>query len=659
MTKKLRWGIIGTGRIAGVFAEAVNISKTGELAAVASRSREQANQFADKYKIPKFFSNYNNFVDEADVDAVYVATPHPMHAEWVVKCANKGMHILCEKPAGINYPQVMAMVDACNRNNVVLMEAFMYRCHPQTAKLIELIKSGAIGDVKLIRASFAFGAEFNPESRLFSQELGGGGILDVGCYTVSMARLIAGCAIGKDFAEPIDFQAVGYLGATGVDEWTTAVAKFPCDIVAQLATGVRFGLDNRVYVYGTKGNIEVPSPWFCSPSQIVLNVNGEKPQIIKVKAPENIYTIEADSFAEAVKNKSVKSPCVSACDCLGNMRVLDTWRKCINLEYESEKHNSNWQTIDKKPLEKYEDAPMKYGYIGNLEKPVSKLVMGVMLAGAQFPLPHASVIFDEFFRMGGNCFDTAHIYGGGLSDTILGQWIKNRNIREEVVILAKGAHPPNCTPEGMTLELLESLERLQTDYVDIYMLHRDNLNYKVSDFIDVLNQHIAEGRIRVIGASNWTLERYMEANEYAASKGLSGFSAISNNLSLATMVKPVWDGCLSVSDTKSRKWLSENQVPVMAWSSLARGFFARGDSDESLRQSWFSEENFHKLERARTLAEKKGTDVNAVALAWVLNQDFPVYALFGPADIFEMKKSFEAFNVILSEDEMKWLNLEK
>src|SRR5581483_4245678 len=220
MSKKLAWGIIGTGRIAGIFAQGLAESKTGTLLAVGSRSQAAADTFGETWQAPRRYGSYEQLLADKDVEAVYIATPHPWHAEWAIKAAEAGKHILCEKPLALNFPEAMAIVEAARRNDVFLMEAFMYRCHPQTAKLIELIRSGAIGQVRVIQASFSFHSHFSPESRLLNNALGGGGILDVGCYCASMVRLIAGVATGKDFADPIKVTGGGHVGEISrVDEY--------------------------------------------------------------------------------------------------------------------------------------------------------------------------------------------------------------------------------------------------------------------------------------------------------------------------------------------------------------------------------------------------------------------------------------------------------
>jgi aryl-alcohol dehydrogenase-like predicted oxidoreductase len=231
------------------------------------------------------------------------------------------------------------------------------------------------------------------------------------------------------------------------------------------------------------------------------------------------------------------------------------------------------------------------------------------------------------------------------------------------VVLDKGAHTPNCTPEKLSSQLLESLTRLQMEYVDIYMLHRDNTAVPVGEFISVLNEHKAAGRMRVFGASNWSIERVEAANAWAAEHGLQGFSAMSNNFSLARMVDPVWKGCISASDAHSRAWLTKTQMALMPWSSQARGFFtgrARPDdfSDPELVRSWYSEDNFRRLDRANELARKRGVLPINIALAYVLCQPFPTFPLIGPRMLSETHSSLPGLEITLTPAELRWLNLE-
>ncbi len=669
MTGKLGWGILGTGAIAKAFAQGVTHSKTGTLVAVGSRSEESANKFADQFNVPNRHASYQSLLDDPKVEAVYIALPHPMHAEWAIKGAEAKKHLLVEKPIGLNHAEAMAIVEAARENDVFLMEAFMYRCHPQTHKLVELIRDKAIGDVRVIQATFSFHwpIPFNDTSRLTNNALGGGGILDVGCYPVSMSRLIAGVATGKDFAEPIEFKAVGELGPSGVDHYAIASAKFPGGIVGQLATGVQANQDNSLRIYGSEGWIHVPQPWVPARDggtvTITLHKRGEKaPTHINVETSQQIYGIEADTVAANLDKRQAPSPAMSWNDTLGNMKALDMWRAQIGLQYEAEKMDAVIPTVSRKPLAHKSGAKMKYGKIAGVEKQVARLVMGV---DNQTTLAHASVMFDDYFERGGNTFDTAYIYGGGLQEKLLGRWIKNRNVRGEVNVICKGAHSPACNPKDLTAQLIQSLERMQLDHADIYMMHRDNLEIPVGEFIDVLNEHKKAGRINAFGGSNWTVDRVAEANQYAKSKGLTGFSVVSNNFSLARMVDPVWGGCIAASDAESRAWLKEHQIALLAWSSQARGFFLPGKakpedrSDAELSRCWYSEDNFQRLARVNELAEKKNVLPINIALAYVLSQPFPTFPLIGPRTLYELHTSLPALDVELTDGEMKWLNLEE
>jgi aryl-alcohol dehydrogenase-like predicted oxidoreductase len=348
-------------------------------------------------------------------------------------------------------------------------------------------------------------------------------------------------------------------------------------------------------------------------------------------------------------------------DSLGNLKTLDRWRDAIGLVYNAERLDGGWPTVTRRPLAVSAKHAMPYGQIAGLTKPVSRLVMGV---DNQSALPHAAVMFDDWFERGGNAFDTAWIYGGGNCERVLGRWVGNRGVREQVVILDKGAHTPFCTPKDLTSQLMESLDRLGTDYLDIYMMHRDNTDVPVGEFIDVLNEHLRAGRMRAFGGSNWSIERVEAANAYAAKKGLTGFAAVSNNFSLARMVDPVWAGCIAWSDARSRAWLARTQVPLIPWSSQARGFFTdRADpndrSDKELVRCWYSDDNFRRRERAYEMARRRGVLPIQIALAYVLRQPFPTFPLIGPRTLAETRTSLGALAIDLSPDDLAWLNLER
>jgi len=336
----LRWGILSTGRIASSFAKALASSKTGRTTAVASRTLEKANAFGDEHRIRTRYGSYDALLEDPEVDAVYIASPHPMHKEWAIKAAEKGKHLLCEKPLTMNHREAVEVIEAVRAHDVFLMEAFMYRCHPQTAMVISTIREGAIGEVRMIEASFGFHAPYDLEGRVLNSALGGGGILDVGCYPVSMVRLIAGVARGKDFADPEEVEAVGHLGSeSGVDEYTAAVFRFPEGVVAQVACGVQCQLENRVRIFGSEGMIFIPVPWGPgldgSASSIFVKRNmGSQTQEIVINPQAGLFTLEIDTVAANLASRQPPSPAMTWEDTLGNMKTLDLWRQALGLQYE-------------------------------------------------------------------------------------------------------------------------------------------------------------------------------------------------------------------------------------------------------------------------------------------------------------------------------------
>lgn len=338
----VRWGILGTGAIADWFARGVHESTSGLLAAVGSRTQEKADRFGKQHNIPRCIVGYDALLADPDIDAVYIATPHPAHLEWAVKAAEAGKHLLVEKPIGMNVSEAQTMIEAARAHDVFLMEAFMYRCHPLAGKLVELIRDGAVGEVRLIHSHFGYHSQPSPTSRAFAMDLGGGGILDVGCYPASMTRLLAGAAVGKPFDEPEEVKACGHLGALGADEWAVASIKFGSGICAQLSCAVRVETmkDSMLRVFGSKGMLEVADPWQPSrfnrdPTRIRIRRGGSEPEEIVVHAHKMLYTYEADMVGANILNR--QAPAMTWDDTLGNMRLLDRWRAEIGLVYEMEK----------------------------------------------------------------------------------------------------------------------------------------------------------------------------------------------------------------------------------------------------------------------------------------------------------------------------------
>ena len=386
MTKdtRLAWGIIGTGRIAHAFAKSMPTSRAGKLVAVASRTSSSAEAFVKEFPGIREHGSYEALLADPEVRAVYISTPHPMHVEWTIRAARAGKHILCEKPIGMNHAEAMMAAEAARQNGVFLMEAFMYRTHPQTAKIAEILRSGVLGEIRLIDAVFAFDAgAFNPESRLFKQELGGGAILDVGCYCMSMARLIAGAAEGKAFADPVQVKGIGQLGESGVDEFAQALLKFGSGIQARLVTGIRLDLGASVTVTGSKAVLRVPSPWFCGhPTAKLEIVEKDKVETIEVAAEAPLYSIEIDTVAKYLS--AGEAPCMPIDDTVGNMLALDNWRREIGLVYDMEKEKAPHPRLPS--LRKPSAKPVRNFHMAvpglDPKKPASRMVLGTHIRGS-------------------------------------------------------------------------------------------------------------------------------------------------------------------------------------------------------------------------------------------------------------------------------------
>ncbi|KQV04957.1 aldo/keto reductase [Leifsonia sp. Root112D2] len=658
----VRWGIVGPGSIAHRFADQLVHSRTGSLVAAASRTLERAQSFAAEYSSEaapvRAYGSYAELFADPQIDAVYIATVHTEHIRLALEALEAGKHVISEKPLSVDHAGVMVVVEAARRAGLYLAEGFMYRFHPQTERLAQLVREGAIGDIQHVDASFAFAAELPADHRLKNPDLAGGGILDVGGYPVSAARLIAGAASDALFADPVSLTAHGTIGASGVDEWMSASLVFASGLTAHVTSGVGLQDENRIVVYGSAGRITVSEPWLPSETEgstIEVARVGEPVETIEVAAAYQ-YAVQADALAENVE--AGQSPQMGWADSLGNARTLDQLRAQLGLNFPFEAATANIPTFSGKPLAVRGDATMPYGTIAGIGKRMSRLVMGV---DNQATLSHASAMFDDFVERGGNAFDTAYIYGGGAMERLLGQWVANRGLRDDVVIIGKGAHTPYCDPESLTRQLHESLDRLQTDHLDLYLMHRDNADVPVAEFVDVLDEHVRAGRIRAFGVSNWSIPRFEEANRYAQANGKTGFAALSDHFGLAHAEDVPWAGCEHVTDPADRQWLERTNTPLLPWSSQARGFFARADrentADAELVRCYYSDENFERLARARQLSAELGVAPTAVALAYVLAQSFPTFPLIGPRSIEETRTSMEGLSIHLADEQVRWLDL--
>jgi aryl-alcohol dehydrogenase-like predicted oxidoreductase len=317
---------------------------------------------------------------------------------------------------------------------------------------------------------------------------------------------------------------------------------------------------------------------------------------------------------------------------------------------------------------------MQYSTVPGVTKPVARLVQGSIMIGSS-RLEESFALLDAIFAMGGTTFDTAHGYGGGDVERTFGRWVSERGLRDQVVIIGKGAHHnqdrQRVTPFDITADLHDSLARLKTDYIDLYLLHRDDPSKPVGPIVEILNEHKAAGRIHAFGGSNWTAKRIEEANEYADKRNLTPFVASSPNFSLAVQAEPPWANCVSISAPDmedDRAWYIKHNMPLFTWSSLAGGFFSgrfRRDNldtftsglDKLAVTSYCTEQNFRRLDRAEQLAQEKGLTVTQIAMAYVFSVPLNIHALVGAANPAEFKANLEASEVRLTPAEVAWLEL--
>lgn len=312
---------------------------------------------------------------------------------------------------------------------------------------------------------------------------------------------------------------------------------------------------------------------------------------------------------------------------------------------------------------------MEYGNVPGVEKPLSRLVQGTVMVSTE-RLDESFQLLDAVFEQGCNTFDTAHGYGNGDNERTVGCWVNDRGLREKVVIVGKGAHhnaDRRCvTPYDITAHIHDSLARFKFDYIDLYLLHRDDPNVPVGPIVEVLNEHLRAGRIRAFGGSNWTARRLQEANDYARERGLTPFVASSPHLSLAEQVQEPWENCHSIAGPDAadeREWYRREGMAVLAWSSLSGGFFSGRLTRENLAEhaetlyytSYVSEPNLKRLDRARQLAQEKRVTVPQVALAYVMNLPLNVHALVGCATREEFEANAEALALRLTPEEMSFL----
>lgn len=326
MTDTLRWGILGTGGIAHKFAIGLSAAPGAELVAVGSRTSESAEKFGAQYNIPNRHSSYEALASDPNVDAIYVATPHPFHAENSILCLEAGKAVLCEKPFTINAAEADQVIALARAKKLFLMEAMWSRYLPAIVRLKELVQSGLIGDLRMLVADFGYRASFQEEGRLFAPELGGGALLDVGIYPISLAYFLLG--------EPAQVAGFAGFAPTGVDEQNVVIFNYAGGQLAKLSSASRTSTLHQAIAYGTEGSIIVPDWWHGE--KLIVRVNGKPEEIIDLPLTGNGYNYEALEVARCIHAGLTESPVMPLDETRTIMNTLDAIRAQWGMKYPGE-----------------------------------------------------------------------------------------------------------------------------------------------------------------------------------------------------------------------------------------------------------------------------------------------------------------------------------
>lgn len=324
MSKTIHWGIIGLGKIAHKFAQDLVHVKGAKLHAVAASSLGRAQEFAKTHQAAHAFGSYESLLDCPDLDVVYIATPHNLHHENTLMCLNKGIAVLCEKPFAINAAQAAQMIDLARTKDVFLMEALWTRFLPVTQKVLELISTGAIGEVLSVKADFGFQASFEASSRLYDPALGGGALLDIGIYPVFLASLL--------FGKPTQMKALAHIGPTGVDEEIGVLLQYAGGQMAHLHASIRAKSKTEAFIYGESGTIHIHTRWHESLSLTLLKPN-ERPNDFSIMAHSRGYDYEAEEVVRCLQEGLKESPLWPLESTYALMQLLDDIRRQAGIVY--------------------------------------------------------------------------------------------------------------------------------------------------------------------------------------------------------------------------------------------------------------------------------------------------------------------------------------
>ncbi|PWH14775.1 MAG: hypothetical protein DDG60_07275 [Anaerolineae bacterium] len=307
----LHWGLLSTARINRAIIPPLRLSTRNRLLAVASRSQETAQAYAHEWHIPRAYGSYEALLADPEIDVIYNPLPNHLHKEWTIRAMAAGKHVLCEKPLALSAEDVDEIAAAAQQHGRVVAEAFMYRHHPQTLKVKELIKDGAIGKLQLIRGSFTFSMKTEVNIRL-NPEMGGGSLWDVGCYPISYARYLAD-------AEPLEVFGWQVTGQTGIDDSFFGQLKFPNQVYAQFDSGFRSPYRTHLEVVGSQGTITIPAPFKPSLNETITLTRQETVESIAI-AGQELYLGEVEDLADCIL--AGKTPRVTLADSRGNAATI-------------------------------------------------------------------------------------------------------------------------------------------------------------------------------------------------------------------------------------------------------------------------------------------------------------------------------------------------
>ena len=312
---RLRWGVISTANIGRAAVNpAIQASGNGELVAVASRDEQTAREFADRQGIPEHYGSYEALLHDERIDAVYNPLRNSLHREWTIRAAEKGKHILCEKPLALSAAECREMERAAAANGVKLMEAFMYRFHPRTERVVEMVRTGVVGELRMIRSTFTFLLS-RPDNIRWMPEFGGGALMDVGCYCVNISRTIAA-------SEPVAVRATANWGSTGVDEQLVGTLRFASGVLAQFDCALTMERCEAYEVAGTEGHLRVPAAFLPGTSNAVVEEHRGRGEVVEhtIEGADE-YRLMVEHFADCVLNDLPVR--YTAAEAARNMRVIE------------------------------------------------------------------------------------------------------------------------------------------------------------------------------------------------------------------------------------------------------------------------------------------------------------------------------------------------